>query len=427
MKVLVVGGGGREHALASRLSLDAEVSGVWVYPGNPGMLITPNISLVGGTVTFEQTLDLIREHEIDLVVIGPEKFLFEGYVDRLRSATVAVFGPCRAAAFLEESKIKSKIFMKEFGIPTSDFGVAHSLVDANAIIDANPRWKGYVLKLSGPALGKGVSVTSTQTEAREAAHQYFLYRPPGLEDGVVVEEKVSGREVSLFYVCDGEDSRFLASACDHKRLLDRDTGPNTGGMGAYSPCRWIDESFLKRVEEQIVTPTLKGMIAKNTPFSGMLFLGLMVNAGQFSLLEYNTRFGDPETQTFLPILQGNLSKLLFAAATGKLKEISASDYFSKGASLHVVKAARGYPGIPGGEPVETGQPIFGDIALVSGAQLFFAGVKIENDQLVSIGGRVLGMTGVGPDAETARARAYANINQFAFSGEQYRTDIGGSP
>jgi phosphoribosylamine--glycine ligase len=425
MKIMVIGSGGREHALSERLSKDSGVDGVWVYPGNPGMRITPKLQICGGQVSLNQILSLVRENKIDLVVIGPEKYLFEGYVDQLKKAGVAIFGPTQAAAFLEESKIESKLFMKEFGIPTSDFAIAQSEVDANGIIGARPHWKGYALKLSGPALGKGVVVTTTPTDAREAAHQLYLYRPPGIESGMVIEEKISGREVSLFYVCDGSDSKFVASACDHKRLLDRDEGPNTGGMGAYSPCHWIDDSFLKEIKEKIVVPTLQGMISRGTPFSGMLFLGLMVNAGGFSLLEYNTRFGDPETQTFLPILKGNLAKVLYAAATGKLKEETETLSCAGEHSLHIVKAANGYPGVFG-ETIESGKEISGDASTLINAQIFYAGVKEEANQLVSSGGRVLGITGIGMTAGAARVSAYENISKVNFSGEQYRSDIGGA-
>ncbi len=198
MRVLVLGSGGREHALSCRLSLDSQVDAVCVYPGNPGMKKTPKLTVLGGEVKFDRLLTHIREHKIDFVVIGPEKFLFEGYVDQLQKHGIPVFGPSKAASFLEESKIKSKIFMKEFGIPTADFGVVGTLEEANAWIDAHPRWTGYVLKLSGPALGKGVVVVRTAPEAKEAAHAFFLHRPAGIEEGVVIEEIIEGKEVSLF-------------------------------------------------------------------------------------------------------------------------------------------------------------------------------------------------------------------------------------
>jgi phosphoribosylamine--glycine ligase len=315
--------------------------------------------------------------------------------------------------------------MKEFGIPTAEFGVVSTLAEANTWIDSHPDWAGYVLKLSGPALGKGVIVVHSARAAKDAAQAFFHHRPAGIEDGVLIEEIIPGREVSLFYACDGKQGRFIASACDHKRLLDHDEGPNTGGMGAYSPCHWIDPQFLNSVEEEIVGPTLFGMNKRGTPFAGMLFLGLMVNAKGFSLLEYNTRFGDPETQAFLPIFSGNLSEMLFASATGKLAALPKSASHPQKFSLHVVKAARGYPGVFG-EAIETGQLIEGTDSQLTDAHLFYAGVKEDGSKLLSSGGRVLGITGIGSTFQEAKLHAYDNIHRVSFSGEQFRTDIGGA-
>jgi phosphoribosylamine--glycine ligase len=437
MNILILGSGGREHAIADRLARDSGVKNVLVFPGNPGMRITESLQILGGEVTLPEVFKVVEVHQINLVVIGPEKFLFAGFVDALTKAGVPAFGPTEAASFLEASKIKSKNFMKRFRIPTSDFAVVHTEAEAQKIIAANSHWAGFVIKLSGPALGKGVIVTDNASSAEAAIHQFFLHRPPGIEEGVVIEEKVSGKEVSLFYVCAGEHAKFLASACDHKRLLDHDEGPNTGGMGAYSPCHWIDEEFLQRVEATIVKPTLAGMIENGTPFSGMLFLGLMVEGARISLLEYNTRFGDPETQTFLPIHSGNLSELLLASANGTILPTVAHDENAHGSkatpenpkfSLHVVKAAKGYPGLFG-EKVESEQAVrvSGDLANWKDARLFYAGVKEDSsgEKLVTSGGRVLGVTGFGNSPIEARNRAYAHLDLIHFSGEQFRTDIGG--
>jgi len=394
---------------------------VWVYPGNPGMKITPKVWPMGGEVNFERALSIVRELKIDFVVIGPEKFLFEAFVDRFKQARVPVFGPTRAASFLEESKIRSKIFMKEFGIPTADFGHVGSFLEACSWIESHPAWTGYVLKLSGPALGKGVVVTRDAGAAKAASREFFDQRPPGIEDGLVIEEAIDGKEVSLFYACEESCFKFIASACDHKRLLDHDLGPNTGGMGAYSPCHWIDDRFLELVEEKIVKPTLAGMLKRGTPFSGMLFLGLMVNERGFYLLEYNTRFGDPETQAFLPVFEGNLTEILYSASTGK--PFPKENQTQKKTALHVVKAAKGYPGL-NGQAVQAGQAIMGDAPHLSKALLFYAGVKEENGILVSNGGRVLGFTGLGASLSEARVHAYESLSRVCFSGEQFRSDIG---
>jgi phosphoribosylamine--glycine ligase len=428
MKILVVGSGGREHALSKRLAQDSNVAQVFVYPGNPGMIGMPKVTVLGGEVSLEESLLIGKSKEIDLVVIGPEKYLFEGYVDALQEAGLSVYGPTKAASFLEESKIKSKKFMKEFGIPTAEFEIVNSLDAALLAIDFKVKWAGYVLKLSGPALGKGVIVASTAAEAKEAATQFFKHQPAGIEEGMVIEEKITGREVSLFYACSGSSFEFMASACDHKRLKDHDEGPNTGGMGAYSPCHWIDQAFLKRVEIEVVKPTLDGMISQGTPFTGTLFLGLMVNGSDYSLLEFNTRFGDPETQTFLPILKGNFSQLLLAASSGRLGDLPKVPIEpTSEVALHVVKASRGYPGLFG-EKIELGKKlvIAHPQSILDQATIYFAGVKEEGGELVTSGGRVLGVTGVGSSLAQAKKHAYANLHEASFDGEQFRTDIGGS-
>ena len=427
MKILILGSGGREHALCFRLGQDPQVTEVLVYPGNPGMSGTPKTKVCDGEVTLSGLLKLIKLNQIDLVVIGPEKYLFEGYVDELKAAGIPVFGPTREASFLEESKIKSKNFMKEFGIPTSSFETATSLDELISKINDHPLWAGYVLKLSGPALGKGVIVTRNASEATDAARQFFLHRPLGIEEGIVLEEKVRGREVSLFYICDGENYRFLASACDHKKLKNNDEGPNTGGMGAYSPCTWIDSNFLNRVEQEVLIPSLKGMSKRGAPFTGILFLGLMVQGNQYYLLEYNTRLGDPETQAFLPIFNGNLTEILYAASIGKLAELTPQDFSTHDPkfALHVVKAAKGYPGIFG-EEIEAGKlvSVSEKLKTLKNTHLFCAGLKENGKTWVTNGGRVLGITGVGNTLLEARDNAYLHLNLATFSGEQFRTDIG---
>ncbi len=429
MKVMVVGSGGREHALAWRLSQDTEVTEVLVYPGNPGMASTPKLSRVPEIVSLDRALALIKENGIGLVVIGPEKFLFEAWVDQLQALGIPAYGPSQAASFLEESKIQSKVFMREHLIETAPFEVAHDLESAQQAIESHPEWAGYVLKLSGPALGKGVIVTRSKNEAFTAAEQFFKHCPPGIEEGMVIEALVHGREVSLFYVCSGNQFRFLASACDHKRLNDGDQGPNTGGMGAYSPCFWIDQKFLKEAEEKFVIPTLAGMKARGTPFSGTLFLGLMVKNDQASLLEYNVRFGDPETQTFLPLLKGSFAELLLASARGSaLSNIEVSN--SGEHALHIVKAARGYPGLFG-VPIESGVALSVSKDLLQTdaqkAQWFFAGVSEQAGTLKTSGGRVCGITAKETTLAAARALAYGKIEAIHFEGEHYRRDIGGTP
>ena len=427
MKILLIGSGGREHALGLRLLQDPDVNTVFAYPGNPGMKKTVGLIPVPDTsVTFERALSIVKSEKISFVVIGPEWPLFQGWVDHFAKEKVPAFGPSQAAAFLEESKIKSKLFMKECHIPTAEFVVAHTLEESLVAISSNPSWDGYVLKLSGPALGKGVIVTSSASEAITAATDFFKFKPPGIEEGLVIEEKIDGKEVSLFYVCLGNEYRFLASACDHKRLKDGDQGPNTGGMGAYSPANWVSAGLLKESEDKFVKPTLKGMSERGTPFSGVLFLGLMVRNGVPYLLEYNTRFGDPETQTFLPRVSGNFAALMKACAEGDIetfKKIKIEEIPLH--SVHVVKAAKGYPGLFG-EKIESGKAIALNELVAKHSQFYFAGVSEEAGRLYSNGGRVLGLTVLAESIPEVQKLAYQKISEISFEGEQFLTDIGAS-
>jgi phosphoribosylamine--glycine ligase len=425
MNILLIGSGGREHALGSRMLQDSGVNQVFVYPGNPGMRSTSKlISIPDEQVSFERALGMVKEKKISLVVIGPETYLFQGWVDQFEAENIPAFGPNRAAAVLEESKIKSKQFMVQNKIPTAAFQIARTLDETLAIINSNPEWDGYVLKLSGPAQGKGVVVAHTTEEAILAAQDFFKHRPPGIEEGLVIEECIQGKEVSLFYICLEDRFQFLTSACDHKRLLDQDQGPNTGGMGAYSPANWVSADLLKKAEKEFVIPTLSAMKKNGTPFRGVLFLGLMVRNETPYLLEYNTRFGDPETQAILPRIEGNFSGLLKAVAE---KDFQAFQKIkleeSRLHSLHVVKAARGYPGLFG-EKIETGKKI--NIGPVSNhhQHLYFAGVREENGELFSSGGRVLGLTALSDSIAGVQNLADQMMNQVFFEGEQYRTDIG---
>ena len=426
MRVLVIGSGGREHALAWRMLQDEGVECVHVAPGNPGMKIHPCLTLhplpEDEAFTFEHALQLVKKHHLSFVVIGPEKYLFEGWIDQFQKHGIPAYGPSQKASMLEHSKIQSKQFMKDFQIRTAGFETANSLAAALQVIDQNPKWNGYVLKLSGPALGKGVIVTSSVAEAKKAAEDFFNHRPPGIEEGMVIEEKIEGREVSLFYVCAGDNYQFLASACDHKRLNDGDQGPNTGGMGAYSPASWFTDEQRKKAESEFVLPTLQGMKKRGHPFFGTLFLGLMVRGKEAFLLEYNTRFGDPETQTFLPLLTGNFTALLFSSVSGGSLTRNVSS--EKAHAVHVVKAAHGYPGLFG-ETIESGQKIEMTVPLPIHTQstVFFAGVKEKDGVLYTRGGRVLGLTHVAATIDSAREGAYQDLSHVSFKNEHFRKDI----
>jgi phosphoribosylamine--glycine ligase len=427
MKVLILGSGGREHALAWRLGQDSSTTEIHVWPGNPGMEmmsgeVREKLRLHKNIFNKKNFRDFVTEENIDLVVPGAEKFLYEGVADMCREMKVACMGPTKAAARLEESKIFSKGVMTDAGIPTARFrDITRAFrEDIEMAFEVLKGFKKPVIKISGPALGKGVFVCDSHAEAVDALLQIKRNPMAGLEDGIFVEEGVKGKEISLFYACSEHRFLFLGAAQDHKRLLDQDMGPNTGGMGAISPVAWADQKFIDNVTEKFVVPTLREMSSRGTPFGGILFLGLMVDGENVNLLEYNVRFGDPETQTILPLIDGDLTKALYELATNRNPS---AIKLKNEVAVHIVKAARGYPGLFG-ETVERGQKISSKILADAHTQFFFAGVKKEGDELVTDGGRVLGVTTWEKNKDLARTLAYKKIHELTFSGEQYRHDIG---
>jgi phosphoribosylamine--glycine ligase len=417
MNILILGGGGREHALAWRLSLDKSSDTIHVWPGNDGMT-GKKIKLVKSTFNQISFSIFIKENNVSLVIPGSEKYLYDGVADWCKELNVSCFGPSKNAARLEKSKLFSKTLMLKANVPTSPFrdltaAFSHDLKDAQKIIED---FKHPVIKISGPSLGKGVFVCKDSKEATEVLIQLKENPLPGMEDGLMVEEGVSGKEVSVFFACQGTNFSYLGSAQDHKRLLDADQGPNTGGMGAVSPVAWADENFIQMVTEKFLQPTLLKMKHSGNEFSGVLFLGLMVDGNNVNLLEYNVRFGDPETQVILPLVEGDFTAFLINPKNAKLT-------ISKKCAIHVVKAARGYPGIFGTK-VEKGSLIKLNLAEGPDAKLFFAGVTQKNNNLVTDGGRVLGVTTWGNSKEEARENVYKKLNHVTFEGEQYRKDIG---
>lgn len=417
MNILILGGGGREHALAWRLSLDESSEAIHVWPGNDGM--TGNkINLVKSTFNQSSFTTFIKANNVSLVIPGSEKYLYDGVADWCGDLKVSCFGPSKNAARLEQSKLFSKALMLEANVPTSPFrdltaAFSQDLKEAQKIIE---EFKHPVIKISGPSLGKGVFVCKDSKEASEVLVQLKENPLPGMEDGLMVEEGVSGKEVSVFFACQGTDFSYLGSAQDHKRLLDADQGPNTGGMGAVSPVAWADETFIEMVTENFLKPTLFKMKHSGNEFAGVLFLGLMVDGNNVNLLEYNVRFGDPETQVILPLIEGDFTAFLHNPKNTKLT-------ISKKCAIHVVKAARGYPGIFGTK-VEKGSLINLNLAEGPDAKLFFAGVTQKNNDLVTDGGRVLGVTTWSHSKKEARENVYKKLNQVTFEGEQYRKDIG---
>jgi phosphoribosylamine--glycine ligase len=409
LKVLVIGSGGREHALAWKLAQSARVSQVIVAPGNPGM--GGIATVLPCQLTPEGILDLAKSEAVDLVVIGPEAPLVAGAADLLEEAGIAVFGPRQAAARLEGSKRFSKEFMERHGVPTAAYAAFDDEAAALAWLDAQA--EPPVVKESGLAAGKGVTVATTHAEAREAIRA-ALARPDA--GGVVLEERLQGQELSLLLLVDGHTALPLLMAQDYKQAWDGDTGPMTGGMGAVAPVSLLTPAQQVLVDEFIVGRTLRGLQADGLDFRGVLFIGLMVSEGEVKVLEYNVRFGDPETQAVLPLLKTDLAELLLATTQRRLHEFTLE--WHEGATACVVLAAPGYPGEP-----ERGIPL-GLPARRAGVYVFHAGTSMIEGRLVNSGGRVLNVVALTPDLPGAVAAAYEAVTQIDFPGGQYRTDIG---
>lgn len=424
MKVLVVGGGGREHALAWKLAQSPRVQKVYLAPGNGGTALDEALENV--PITDVQALGAWAvANQIGLTVVGPEAPLAAGLVDEFRLLDLRVFGPTRQAAQLESSKAFSKAFMQRHGIPTAKYQVFTDVVAAHAYIDLCGA--PIVVKADGLAAGKGVVVAETLAEAKQAASAMLQDSPSsGVQSGgarVVIEEFLSGEEASFIVMCDGKSALALATSQDHKRLLDGDKGPNTGGMGAYSPAPVVTPAVHARAMREIILPTLHGMEAQGMPYTGFLYAGLMIDsAGQPRALEFNCRLGDPETQPILMRLKSDLFELLLAAtepaAQGQLDQIELQ--WDRRTALGVVLAAQGYPLQPRhGDPI-SGLPQLGS----EEAMVFHAGTTLQQGRLLSSGGRVLCVTGLADNLRQAQKRVYGVIQGIELDGMQYRRDIG---
>jgi phosphoribosylamine--glycine ligase len=422
MNILVLGPGGREHALCWRLGQDQSCQQIIAWPGNPGMESVPKVICVSTPFNKENLHQIIIDYRIHLVIPGAETFLYQGVADWCAEWQVPCLGPQKGAARLEESKLYSKEVMIKAQIPTAryeDLTTAFEK-DPAKVKEILSRFKKPVIKISGPSLGKGVFVCENADHALRVLEEIKQHPLNGLEEGIFIEEAVEGEEISLFFACRGTNFIYLGAAQDHKRLLDGDLGPNTGGMGTVSPVHWVTQDFVDQSIEIFLRPTLLEMQNRGAPFSGVLFLGLMVNQDGANLLEYNVRFGDPETQVILPLIEGDLSLQLLSLLRGEAFEPL---NISSQTAVHVVKAARGYPGLFGAN-VEKGQKIHLSLDETPGVLLFFAGVRKDGDELLTHGGRVLGFTSVAPTKEQAREKVYHCLRQARFEGEQFRTDIG---
>ena len=416
MKILVLGSGAREHAIILALRAEGGAHEILAAPGNAG--IAQDATLVELDVLDPAAVTAYaNEHAVDLVVIGPEAPLVAGVADALRERGIPVFGPGKAAAQLEGSKAFAKRIMDEAGVPTGRATHARTSQEVAAALDAFGA--PYVVKADGLAAGKGVIVTEDRHAAIAHAEQYLPTGP------VLVEEFLSGPEVSLFFLSDGDTVRALSPAQDFKRALDGDAGPNTGGMGAYSPLPWLadrfgsEAEFVAEVTERIALPVILQLDAEGTPFVGLLYAGLILTEQGVKVIEFNARFGDPETQVVLPRLRTPLSQLLLAAASGTLEDAPRPE-FSDEAAVTVVLASEGYPEAP-----VTGRALTGleDAAAVEGVHLAHAATRAQDTGLVATGGRVLNVVAVAPDFATARERAYDAIGRIGLEGGHYRRDI----
>lgn len=415
MKVLVVGSGGREHALAWRLTRDG--AEVHVAPGNGGTATVATNHDVPAT-DLEGQIALAERLAVDLIVVGPEAPLVAGLVDAAEAAGIPAFGPSAEAARLEGSKIFSKELMAAAGVPTAGFRVFDDADSAEAY--CREAGRPLVVKADGLAAGKGVIVAKDAEEAVAGVGRIMRERSFGAAgDRVLIEETLNGPEVSYHVLCSGTDYVPLAAAQDHKRLGEGDRGPNTGGMGAYSPPPMVTAEVEAAIRSQVVEPTLAAMADRGTPFRGVLFIGLMVVEGAPQVLEYNVRFGDPECECLMARFEGNLAETLLAAAKGELASVDPQ--WGAPASLCVVLASEGYPGsYPKGRAI-TG---VAEADAVEGVTVFQAGTRAEGDGLVTSGGRVLTVTATGASIDEAAARAYEAADRIHFEGRQLRRDIG---
>ena len=420
MKVLVIGGGGREHALAWKLAQSPRVQRVFVAPGNGGTATDPRLSNI--PITDPQALaDFAASEQIGLTVVGPEAPLAAGVVDVFRARGLRIFGPTQAAAQLESSKAFAKDFMQRHGIPTALYATFSDPAEAHAHVDKVGA--PIVVKADGLAAGKGVVVAMTLKEAHDAIDFMLVDNKLGVQhnDGgarVVIEEFLQGEEASFIVLVDGKHVLALASSQDHKRLGDGDVGPNTGGMGAYSPAPVVTPNVHARAMHEIIQPTVQGMARDGIPFTGFLYAGLMIDAnGQPKTLEFNTRMGDPETQPILMRLKTDLVEVLLKATEGALDTVELQ--WDRRFALGVVMAAAGYPEAPRKGAAITGLPAEAEDAVV-----FHAGTSNEDGTLRVTGGRVLCVTALGDSARLAQQRAYDALQGIHFDGAQYRRDIG---
>ncbi|NPA61305.1 MAG: phosphoribosylamine--glycine ligase [Epsilonproteobacteria bacterium] len=418
MKILVIGSGGREYSIGMALKRDSSVEKIYFASGNGATSeLGENIDISD----YDELAKFCEDSGVDLTIVGPEAPLVDGVVDIFKSRGLNIFGPTKSASQLEGSKIFMKNFLSRHNIPTARYVETKSLEEANSFIDSLNA--PIVVKADGLCAGKGVIIAQSRDEAKEVARDMLSGDSFGdAGRAIVVEEFLDGYELSIFAICDGDDFVLLPASQDHKRLLNGDRGPNTGGMGAYAPTPLVDDKIYRDVEERVVKPTLKGMRDEGNPFSGVLFMGLMVVDGEVYVLEFNVRFGDPECEVLMPLLKSSAGELFLKASTGRLNEIDIEFYRDRYA-VGVVMASGEYP-YRSSSPAEIIIDEIVDSDLAENSHISFAGVTRGDDgKLYATGGRVLVCIGLGDTIEEARDRAYLLVGQVHFAGKQCRTDI----
>jgi phosphoribosylamine--glycine ligase len=416
-KVLVVGSGGREHAIARKLTNSPKVEKVFVAPGNGGTAVfAENVPIKADEL--EALANFTVENEIDITVIGPDNSLADGIVDIFQQKGLKVFGPTKAAAKLESSKAFSKKFMKDNGIPTAEY---ETFTDYNKAVDYLKNHQApIVIKASGLALGKGVYVCLSNSEADQALKEIMLDSRCGdAGNEVVIEEYLEGQEVSFHAFCDGKTAKLFPTSQDHKRIFDNDKGPNTGGMGTFAPVPWVTKELMDEVYEKVIVPTLNGMDKLGSPYKGLLYPGLIITKNGIRVLEFNARFGDPETQSYMRLLESDIYDIFEACTDEKLDKIDIE--WSDRSAATVVIASKGYPESSSKDEIIAGLE---EAEKIIDVEIFHAGTKFDGTNYLTNGGRVLNITATGKDLRDALNKAYQAVEKINFDGMQFRKDIG---
>ncbi len=417
MNILILGSGGREYSIGLALTKEDEKHNITFCPGNGATTqLGQNINIKD----YNELAIWAKENKIELTIVGPEAPLVDGVVDIFKENDLTIFGPSAKAAQLEGSKVYMKNILKKYNIPTAAFIETQSLDEANSFIDTMTKTP-IVVKADGLCGGKGVIIALSKDEAKDAVRDMLSGESFGdAGNAVIVEEYLDGYELSIFAICDGDNYVVLPAAQDHKRIGDGDTGPNTGGMGAYAPTPLVNDDIYQKVEDRVIKPTLDGMKQEGAPFEGVLFIGVMVVDGEPIILEYNVRFGDPECEILMPLMESPVSELFYKGATKQLDkfDLKMKDEFG----VAVVMASKNYP-YSSSEPAQIIVDDIHDEELLQNSHISYAGVTAQDDLLFATGGRVLLCVGFGKDISTARNRAYALCGQVHFAGKKIRTDI----